>query len=175
MIGAEQFADADAESPPDFILVARPDAAPGGANLPLAAAFKQPLLFHVIREDGVRMVAEVQRAGHVDAALRELLDFFEESRRVNDNAVTDNRNDIRPDDTGWQQRELEALTVDDDGVSGVLALLVLVHDDVEAVAKKIDDLPLRFIAPLQADHARTGHRFKPPRCEFCGVNQPVSR
>lgn len=67
VVRAEQFADADREPAADLVLVARPDPAAGGAEFPLGAALQQPLFFHVIREDDVRVVAQEQRAGYVDA------------------------------------------------------------------------------------------------------------
>ena len=60
-----------------------------------------------------------------------------------------------------QERELEGLAVDDDGVAGV-GPAVVADDEVELVAEQIDDLPLGLVAPLQADHARAGH-FDPVR------------
>ncbi len=100
VVRVEQLADADAEPPADLVLVARPDAAAGGADLPLRTALGQPLFFHVVGEDDVGMVAENERLGHVDAALGELLDLFEEARRVDDDAVADDRCDVRPEDAG---------------------------------------------------------------------------
>ena len=89
-------------------------------------------------------------------ALRELLDLFEEPRRVDDDAVADDRRDVRPEDAGGQQRELEGLAVGDDGVAGVGAAVVA-DDEVVLVAEQIDDLPLGLVAPLQADDAGAGH------------------
>ena len=89
MIGVQQLADADAEPPADLVLVARADAAAGGADLPLGAALGEPLLFHVVGEDDVGVVADDEVVADVDAALGELVDLFEEPRRVDDDAVAD--------------------------------------------------------------------------------------
>ena len=51
-------------------------------------------------------------------------DLFEEARRVDDDAVADDRADVRPQDAGGQQRELEGLAAADDGVAGVGAAVV---------------------------------------------------
>ena len=166
VVRAQEFAHADGEPAADLVLVARPDPAAGSAELPLAAAFEQPLLFHVIREDDVRVVAQEQRAGHVDAARGELIDLFEEPRRVHHHAVADDARDVRPDDAGGEERELERLPVDDDGVPGV-GPAVVPDDEIEPVAEKIDDLPFGLVAPLQPDHARTRHCVGPPQIVRC--------
>ena len=100
-------------------------------------------------------------AGHVDAGLGELVDLLEEPRRVDDDAVADDGGDVRAEDAGRQERELEGLAVADDGVAGVGAAVVA-DDEVELVAEQIDDLALGLVAPLQADDARAGH-FDPVR------------
>src|SRR5579872_7335752 len=63
-------------------------------------------------------------------------------------------------DAGRQQRKLVSLAVEDDRVAGVIASLVA-DDDVVLVGEQIDDLALRLVPPLQADHRCGGHRFGP--------------
>jgi hypothetical protein len=52
--------------------------------------------------------------------------------------------------------EFVGLVANDDGMSGVRAPLVADHD-IELGGQQVDELPLRFIPPLQTNHARTWH------------------
>ena len=60
MIGVQQLADADAADPADLVLVARADAAAGGADGLAAALLAAALFLQVIGEDDVGVVADEQ-------------------------------------------------------------------------------------------------------------------
>ncbi len=52
--------------------------------------------------------------------------------------------------------ENEFLLADQYCVAGVVAALIA-RDDVETIAKKIDDLPLAFVSPLRAENNNVAH------------------
>ena len=89
-------------------------------------------------------------------AARRLVDLFEETRRVDDDAVGDDRADAGVQDAGGQQRELERLAVGDDGVAGV-GPAVVADDEVVPLGEQIDDLAFGLVAPLEADDTGAGH------------------
>ena len=101
MVRLEQFADADAAAAADLVLVARADAAAGRADGRRAGLLGRGLLGDVVREDDVGVVADDQVAADGDAAGRELVDFLEELRRVDDDAVADDRGDAAASGRRW--------------------------------------------------------------------------
>ena len=76
-----------------------------------------------------------------DAGRGELIDFFEEPRRVDDDAVADDRRDAGLEDAGRQERELEGAVAPDDGVAGVGAAVVA-DDEVVSSARRSTIFPL---------------------------------
>ena len=56
------------------------------------------------------------------------------------------------------------VTIDDDGVAGVVATLVA-GDDVEVLGEPVDDLALALVTPLgaQKDHVRHADELRPGR------------
>ena len=92
------------------------------------------------------------------AARGERLDFGENRRRIDHHAVGDDALDVVAEDAAGNQRELELLPVEDDGVPGVGAPLIA-DDNVVLFGEKIDDLPFRFITPLQTDNGSRSHSF----------------
>ncbi len=60
------------------------------------------------------------------------------------------------DDSGGQQRELEHLSIDDQGVARVVASLES-HDHVRSDREPVDDLAFSLVAPLGADNDDIGH------------------
>ena len=106
---AEQIADADA-APSDLVLVRRPDAARGRADLPFAAPrFGQHVELAVIRQDHVRLLADQQPAVHGDAQPRQLVDLLEERLRIDDDAVADDAGDAGMQDARRDQMQDELL------------------------------------------------------------------
>ena len=74
------------------------------------ARLAQAFFLHVVGEDDVGMVADDQVVADGDAGRAEVGDFFEEARRIDDDAVADDRADVGAEDAGRQQRELEGLS-----------------------------------------------------------------
>ena len=94
VVRVQQFADADAAAAADLVLVARADAAAGGADVRAPVCSVSRLLLDVVGEDDVGVVAE--RRGCSPTSMppaRELVHLLEEPRRVDDDAVADDRRD----------------------------------------------------------------------------------
>ena len=90
-----EVADADAAAR-DLVLVGRADAARRRADLALAAArLGQQIEVAVIRQDEVRLVADEDAVGDVDAVLGQLVDLGEQRLRIDDDAVADDADDAR--------------------------------------------------------------------------------
>ena len=95
-LGIGEVADADA-APRDLVLVGRPDAARGRADLPLAAPrLRQQVEVAMVRQDEVRLVADDEPAGDVDARPAVSSSISREERRgIDDDAVADDAGDAR--------------------------------------------------------------------------------
>ena len=88
-----EVADADAAAR-DLVLVRRPDAARGRADLPLAAPrLGEQIEIAVIRQNQVRLVADQHAVADVDAVPRQLVDLGEQRLRIDDDAVADDAGD----------------------------------------------------------------------------------
>ena len=107
------------------------------------------------------VVADEQIRPNRDPGRAELLDLLAKPRRVDDHAVADDRRDLRLQDAGGQQRQLERPVPPDDGVPRVRPAVVPDHE-VVPVGQEVDDLPLRLVPPLQPDDARGGHKTPGP-------------
>ena len=59
--------------------------------LPATAALGEAFLLHVIGEDDVGVIADEEVVADGDAGLAQVVDFFEEARRIDDDAVADDR------------------------------------------------------------------------------------
>ncbi len=98
----------------------------------------------------VRGIADEQVLLDHDAGRAQLLDLLEQRFGVDDHAVAEEAELVRMDDARGDQPQCEVLVGELHRVPGVVAALIPSHD-VEALAEKIDDLPLSFISPLRAD------------------------
>ena len=105
--------------------------------------------------DHVR-AARDQQPRDVDTALGEAVELVEQHRQVDDDAVADHRRAARREDARGQQVQRVLLVVDDHGVPGVVAAVVL-DDVVDAGAQGVGGLALALVAPLRADHDDRGH------------------
>src|SRR5438128_3434820 len=85
-----------------------------------------------------------------------LVDLFQELRRIDDHSVPDDVHRALSQDPGWQEMERVQLVAHLDRVPCVRAALEP-HNDVRAVGKVVDDLPLAFVPKLGSDHNRRGH------------------
>src|SRR3989442_281608 len=108
-----------------------------------------------VRHHDMRPVADAQVLHRVAMGPR-LLDLFQELRRINHHAVPDYVHRAFPEDAGREQMKRVQLVAHLDGMARVRAALEP-HDDVGAIGKVVDDLPLAFIAKLGSHHYRRGH------------------
>ena len=126
-------------------------AQPGLAQVALG----DPVELLVVRHDQVGVAAHPQAAA-VDATRGQHVDLVEQHRRVDHDAVADDRRDERVEDTARDELEGERLTVDDDGVPGVVAALVA-DDHRHLLGQEVGELTLALVAPLGADDHGSGH------------------
>ena len=76
---------------------------------------------------------------------------FSEVTGVDDHPVRDHRRDVRVQDAGRDQLQLEQPALGDHGVAGVVAALVP-NDEVHPVGEVVDGLALALIPPLGPEH-----------------------
>ena len=141
----------------DLVLVARADAAAGGADL-LAARVPLDHLVHgdVVRHQQVRVGGDQQPLG-VDAAILEALQLVEQHAGVDHHAVADHVGDAWREDARRDEVKREVLARrQHHGMAGVVAALIP-HDPLDAAPEQIGGLTLALVAPLGADEHDCRH------------------
>ena len=142
----EQILHAQADAR-HLVLVARADAALGGADKVLAqAAFEGTVQVDVVRHDDV-CVARHLEIGGGDAVALEHVDFLEQHRGVHHAAVAHHRDALRIHDARGDLVQAVLLVAHHDGVPGVVSALVA-HYAVELRGNQIADLSFALVAPL---------------------------
>ena len=142
----------------DLVLVCRPDAAAGSADLAGAGGFLADdveLAVQRQNERGVLGDAQVVTADG-NALPGELVDLLAQRPRIDDDAVADDAELAGADDARRQQRQLEGFVADDQRVPGVMTALEA-HDDIGTLRQPIYDLAFALVAPLGADHRDVRH------------------
>ena len=158
-LGVEEVLDPEAD-PRRLVRVGRADAALGRAQGVLAEeALGHPVELLVVRHDQVRVAAHHEAAG-VDALGGQRVELLEQHRRVDHDAVADDRRDVVVEDAARHQLQREGLAVHDDAVAGVVATLVA-HDHVHLASEMVGQLALPLVAPLGPDHHGCGHASSP--------------
>jgi hypothetical protein len=71
-------------------------------------------------------------------------------RRIDDRAMRDQRNRVRPDDSARDEVELQQKVIDDDGVACVVPALSA-DNEMRAIGEEVDELALALVTPLQAE------------------------
>ena len=131
-LGGQQFGvehvghpDADAG---DLVLIARADAAAGGADLLVAQIALGDLVDgDVVRHEQVRVGGD-QQPGGVHPAILQALQLGQEHTGIDDNSVADHVGDTRGEDARRDQVQREILPGGQHyGVTGVVAALVAHH------------------------------------------------
>ncbi len=167
----EQVSNAQAATR-NLVLVSRANATPRRADLAFRARSLTRLIQrHVVRQD--------QRAGRTDAqalAYRHTLffqlgDLTQQRIGSDHHAVADQTLHIVTQDAGRNQVQHGLLTVDDQGMSGIVAALVT-HDRSRLIGQQIDDLALALITPLGAqDHDVLTHNPLSSSAKHAGRNR----
>ena len=93
----------------------------------------------------------------VDAARGEHVELVDQRHRVDDDAVADDRRDVRVEHARRRQVELEDLVAADDRVAGVVAALVA-DDHRDLLGQEVGRLALALVAPLEPDDHGGGHQ-----------------
>ena len=152
----EHIGDANPDAG-DLVLVARADAATGGADL-LAARVPLDDLVHrdVVRHQQMRVGGDQQAFG-VDATVLESLEFVEQHAGIDHNAVADHVGDTGREDARGDEVQGEVLASrQNHGMPGVVAALIP-HYPLDAAPEKIGGLTLALVAPLGADEHDCRH------------------
>src|SRR5947209_3614545 len=109
----------------------------------------------VVRHHDMRPVADAQVLLRVAVPAR-LLELLQELRRIDYHAVPDHVHGALSENARRQQMKRIQLLAHLDRVARVRAALEP-HDDVGAIGKVVDDLPLAFVPKLGSYHNRRGH------------------
>ena len=146
----------------DLVLVARPDAAAGGADLLVAHVALGDLVDgHVVGHQQVRVGGD-QQLGGVDAAVFQALQLVEQHAGIDHHAVADDVGDAGRQHARRDQVQREILAGrQHDGVPGVVAALVA-HHPLHAPAEQVSGLTFALVAPLGADEDDCRHDMLPP-------------
>ena len=83
--------------------------------------------------------------------LADLVHLLQQVPRIHHDAVGDHRGDVRVQDAGGDQLELQQPALGDDGVARVVAALVADHE-VHPVREVVDRLALALVSPLGPEH-----------------------
>jgi len=105
----------------------------------------------VVRHDQRRGRGDLQARTHFHAGGFQLSDFLLQRGRRDHHAVADQAQRVIAQDAGRNQVQHGLLTVDDQGMTGIVAALVT-HNRSRLIGQQIDDLALAFIAPLGAEN-----------------------
>ncbi len=150
-LAMEQVLQAD-RAPRHLVLVRRPDAAAGGADLARAlGCFARQVERHVIRQDQRAGLADLQPRAHVDAGGLERPDLLDQRLRREHDAVADVAGDLLAQDAGRDQVQHRLLAADHQRMAGVVTALEA-HDTLGMIGEPVDDLALALVAPLGADY-----------------------
>jgi hypothetical protein len=112
----------------------------------------------VVRHDQVRVARHLEPAA-VDPSPGQLVHLGQQHPRVDHHPVADDRRDVVVEDPAGQQLQGEGLTVDHDGVPGVVAALVADHQ-LHLLGQQVGQLPFALITPLGADDDGGSHRIR---------------
>ena len=105
----------------------------------------------------MRAVGKMQASGDVDPGFGKRVQFCHQGRRVHDNSRSDHRMFAGTQNSAGDQLQDETVSVEDDGVAGVVAARAS-RDVIERRGKVVHDLALAFIAPLRAHYHDRLHR-----------------
>jgi len=177
--GMQQIHDAEAAAG-HLVLVGRPDATAGGADL-LAPrrAFRGQLDHAVVGQNDLRAVGDEEIAVDLDAQLANAADLAEERDGIEDNSVADDALATRPEHAAGNKLQHKLVLADDDGVPGVMSAGVARHGG-KPLAQHVNDFALALVAPLGAQHYSCFRSHRRPDStqmrrfpNYCGVSRGV--
>ncbi len=152
----EHIGDAHPD-PGDLVLIARTDAAPGGAYLLIAEeAFGDLIDGHVVRHDQVRVGRE-QQSRSVDATLLQPGQLGQQDAGIDHDTIADDVRHARGEDAGGNQMQCELVAIGQDNrVTGVITALVPDHP-LQPATEQVGCFALTLVAPLGADQDDCRH------------------
>ena len=167
----EQVTDAQAATR-HLVLVRRTDTAAGGADLAFRARRLAGLVQrHMVGQDQGAGRADAQALAHRHTLLFQLGDFPQQRIGRDHYAIADQALHVVTQDAGRDQVQHGLLTVDDQGMTGIVAALVT-HDRSRLIGQQIDDLALALITPLGAqDHDILTHNPLSSSAKHAGRNR----
>ncbi len=146
----EQIGHADGATG-NLVFVGRADALAGRADLGGAAgSFTRHVQRHVVRQDQRTGFGYFQARRDFDAGSFQLVDFTQQIRHGQDDAIADIASHAGTHDAGRNQLQSSLLAADDQRMAGVVAALET-HHALGVIGQPIDDLTFTFIAPLRTD------------------------
>ena len=136
----------------------------------------QSIEFLVVRQDQVSVSADPQAFGRHPSGLKRV-HLLDEDPRVDDDSVADDRDDVIVEDAAGDQLQGKGLSVDNQGMPGVVAALVA-DDHRHLTSHEVGELALALVTPLRPDDDRRGHGNPPDRGPYAvilSVDQPAHR
>ena len=141
----------------------------------------------MVWQDDRAGLADTHSTARINATFRQHIEFFEQCAGRQHHTVTDQTADILTQDAGRDQMQDGLFTLDNQGVTSIVATLKA-HHRVGLVGQQIDNLAFALIAPLGANdnyvlahrkfssrlEAREGRRpSSPPVSVICARNPPL--
>src|SRR5580704_6255313 len=106
----------------------------------------------MVRQNHMGAVGNKKMPVDLHSGLAQGASLFEKGDRIEDHPIANHAAAAGPQHAAGNQLKDELLTVDDDGVSGIVSASVARHNR-EVLRQNVDDLPFALVAPLGAhDH-----------------------
>ena len=141
-----------------LVLIARADAALGGADVMLAQALlERPVEIAVVGHDDMRVTGDLEVLGRY-ALVLEHIDFLDEHLGIDHHAIADDRRHVLVHDARRHEVQAELLITAHDGMTGVVTSLVA-HDAIELRRYEVANLTLALVSPLGSYQHRGRHAY----------------
>ena len=105
----------------------------------------------MVGENDMRFGAELQKILRYIPPPFQVVDFTEQSDRIHDRAIADNASLSRMQRAGRYQSKYELLSVDHQGMRGIVAALKA-DDYVRVGGEQIDDFTFALVTPLRPNN-----------------------
>src|ERR1700688_2946407 len=128
----------------------------------------------MVGKNDVRAVRDEKIAVHFHARSAQRSNFLQEGQRINHHAIADDAGALGPQNAAGHELPDEFFSVDDDGVSGIVAA-GRASPQPKSLSEHVDNLALALVAPLRSDNDRSSAsaRLTSAQCnlhlEFCAT------
>ena len=109
----------------------------------------------VVRHDQMGVAGNLERR-RVDAPGLEHVHLADQHSGIDDHAIADHRRDVVVEHSTRDELKGETLTVDHEGVAGVVAALIA-DDQFHLLGDEVGELALPLVSPLSTDDNGRGH------------------